>query len=108
MYMEKVCPECGYPLEGRETICPECGHTLSQTSATTFNDDNDKSSTTTSNSDTSSADTFNNDKLFADCSIESVLKLDLGQYIYESFLIAKYSFWKKFWCFKGRATRREF
>lgn len=83
------CPECGYPLNGEEQMCPECGHPLDLT-----------------NRNDTKICSLNEE--IVDCSIQNTLKIDLGQYAYESFLIMKYTFWKKFWCFKGRATRREF
>lgn len=81
MAQKPSCPECGYPLNGDENSCPECGHPMQV------------------KKDIISAGSSSLAKLWND---------DLGNYIYESFKIMENTFINKFWCFSGRATRREF
>lgn len=45
--MERICNECGYPLNGNDKVCPECGNLLNtpNTDSTTVNYDNDYNET---------------------------------------------------------------
>lgn len=99
---EITCPDCGCPITN-ESVCPECGCPIerelvasdrSQTSTNGRCDINDNPNVT--------------DNPYTDTScIESIFKIDCAQYIYECGVIGWEAF-KKYFHFKGRASRREF
>lgn len=74
------CPECGYPLNGTENICPECGYSMPKVE--TKKQEQQKPQPQSD-------------------------KKDIAQYFYECGVIGWHSF-KKYYCFEGRASRREF
>lgn len=76
----KNCTECGYPLNGKEKVCPECGCSIPQVE---IEEQTQQQPQQQSN------------------------KKDMAQYFYECGVIGWNSF-KKYFCFEGRASRREF
>lgn len=105
---EIICPECGYPINGEKT-CPECGHPIGQFCATTEEDSPQKTCDTPESQTVDSQESIQ-DNSRGD-SMQNHFSFVLGQvgdYIFESFQIAKDSFFKGVGDFYGRATRREY
>lgn len=99
--MTNICPECGYPLQGFEEACPECGcpvagHMPEQAS-----------SHAPVQAASQSPQTISETIEITDSQIREHQKTDWAQYLYENGVIGWEAF-KKYFCFTGRASRREF
>ena len=93
--MEKICSECGYPLQGNEKVCPECGCPIKAGESANAEP---KPLSTTNSSIKPTIDVVRPDNL---------VKIDWAQYFYECGVIGWEAF-KKYFSFDGRASRREF
>lgn len=91
-----ICKECGYPLQGDEAYCPECGSPV-EYCVRSQSDASQTSDTTIICS--ASAPSYNG--------APAPAKTDWAQYFYENAVIGWKAF-KKYFCFTGRASRREF
>ena len=96
--MKKSCPECGYPLYGGEKSCPECGYPLHNTS----NQYRDYQAVQPQTQQPFSANLHSQTQIN-----EAKEKTDWANYYYECAVIA-WEVFKKYFCFKGRASRREY
>lgn len=101
------CTDCGFDVPCTTTKCPECGcpiehpSELSEQNAPNTSAPTDNSSSNSMNGFTGTANDFIGTGF-------SLWNIDIGQYCYESFMIAKHTFFHRFFSFRGRATRREF
>lgn len=102
--MAQECPECGYPING-ERVCPECGYQLEQATATPEIETTQESEICNTESQCSNEIVAGNDPMQ---NRFSYILGQVGDYIYDSFLIAKEAFDKKRFDFQGRASRREY
>lgn len=93
--MANICNECGYPLQGNEASCPECGCPVKQPLQQQSRQDVSMHH-----------DQHQPQKRSSYCAPTSG-KTDWAQYVYECSVIAWKTF-KKYACFKGRASRREY
>lgn len=87
--ISKSCPECGFPLKGDEFTCPECGFPIVK------------------ENEVIERKTVHLEEDLRKPSIQTATKIDLAHYIYECGVIG-WSVIKKYVCFKGRASRREY
>lgn len=132
--MEKSCPECGYPLSGKERSCPECGFPLQNDAYyvaenSTYHEIGNKNQSveiagamqsaatnTIRISDNDCYQTFS--ELFWNCQFYKIVKgkhFDLGQRIYEfgvflweMITLTWHTMWKNYAKFNGRSSRREY
>ena len=103
---DNICPECGYPITN-ETICPECGLNLIAEEENQFFN---KSVRDKIQSESLEQEFVNVDSPICNPTNyikQSFLNIDWAQYFYECGVIGWEAF-KKYFCFKGRASRREF
>lgn len=86
------CPDCGTYVRETEATCPNCGCPIDHMA--------EELDEQTNQQPACNAD--------VDGSISALLKTDFANYVYESFEIARDTFYKRSFLFSGRATRREF
>lgn len=132
--MNRICPECGYPLQGNEKSCPECGYPLQNETSNI-----EKNSTTNRISNNQqvreidnlsqpyakgNSEVYNDDEyqtfseLFWNCQFYKIFKgkyFDLGQrfyefgvFLWEIVVLTWHTMWRNYANFTGRASRREF
>lgn len=101
------CPECGYDVTRSRNKCPDCGCPIEHPSEQP-NEHQNIISDSKLTPQPQVSNPYHTGGTDWDGTGYSLWGIDMWQYMYESFMIAKHTFFKKFFCFHGRTTRREF